>query len=62
MNERENSTNPDFDPDTAPDLSRDGWPEKFAKVPVHRGSPSLGGSKQSTVIRLSQEVTMGAKK
>ena len=22
-----------------PDLSRDGWPEKFAKVPVRRGVP-----------------------
>lgn len=26
----EDSTYQDFDPDTAPDLSRDGWPEKFA--------------------------------
>ncbi|WP_419160999.1 BrnA antitoxin family protein [Candidatus Palauibacter sp.] len=40
------------DPDTAPDLSRDGWPEKFAKAPVRRGSPP----KVSTTIRLSPEV------
>ena len=28
-----------FDPDTPPDLSRDGWPEKFAKASVRRGRP-----------------------
>ena len=41
-----------IDPDTAPDLSRDGWPEKFAKASVRRGGPP----KVSTTIRLSQEV------
>ena len=30
MNGNERSTVQDFDPDTAPDLSVDGWPEKFA--------------------------------
>ena len=30
----ENSTDQDFDPDTAPDLSKDGWPEKFAAIQV----------------------------
>lgn len=28
-----------LDLDDAPDLSTDGWPERFAKVPVHRRSP-----------------------
>ena len=31
MNGKERSIPQDFDPDTAPDLSGDGWPEKFAK-------------------------------
>ncbi len=48
--------NRDFDPDTAPDLSKDGWPEKFAKVPVRRGRPLLQNPKKSISIRLSQEV------
>lgn len=39
MRENDGSTAQDFDPDTAPDLSRDGWPEKFAKTPVRRGRP-----------------------
>ena len=33
-----------FDPDSAPDLSTDGWPEKFAKAPVLRGLPSDGAT------------------
>ena len=56
MNEKDESMNPDFDPDTAPDLSKDCWPEKFAKVPVHRGRPLLQNPKKSTTTRLSQEV------
>ena len=39
MNENDGSTARGFDPDTAPDLSKDGWPEKFAKLPVRRGRP-----------------------
>ncbi len=39
MNENDGSTARGFDPDTAPDLSKDGWPEKFAKAPVRRGRP-----------------------
>lgn len=39
MNDNDASTDRGFDPDTAPDLSTDGWPEKFARVPVRRGRP-----------------------
>lgn len=46
----------DFDPDSATDLSRDGWPEKFAKVAVRRGRPPVARPKVSTTIRLSQDV------
>ena len=28
-----------LDPEDAPDLSFDGWPEKLAQVPVRRGAP-----------------------
>ena len=56
MNENDDSTARDFDPETAPDLSRDGWPEKFAKEPVRRGRPPLAKPKVSTTIRLSQDV------
>ena len=37
MNENEHSTALDSDPDDAPDLTGDGWPEKFAKATVRRG-------------------------
>lgn len=37
MKENEHSTARDSDPDDAPDLTRDGWPEKFAKATVRRG-------------------------
>ena len=56
MNSNEGSIPRDFDPDTAPDLSRDGWPEKFAKAPVRRGRPPVARPKVSTTIRLSQDV------
>lgn len=56
MNQNDDSAARDFDPDTAPDLSRDGWPEKFAKAPVRRGRPPLAKPKVSTTIRLSQDV------
>ncbi|MXZ34018.1 MAG: BrnA antitoxin family protein [Acidobacteria bacterium] len=46
----------DFDPDTAPDLSTDGWPEKFAKVSVRRGRPPVARPKVSPTIRLSRDV------
>ena len=36
MNENDGSTGRGFDPDTAPDLSKGRWPEKFAKAPVRR--------------------------
>ena len=41
MNENERSEADDSDPDDAPDLSRDGWPEKFAKARVRRGRPPV---------------------
>ena len=37
MNESEHSTARDSDLDDAPDLTGDGWPEKFAKAKVRRG-------------------------
>ena len=56
MNGNERSIPQDFDSDTAPDLSGDGWPEKFAKVTVRRGRPPVARPKVSTTIRLSQDV------
>ena len=56
MNGNERSIPPDFDPDTAPDLSGDGWPEKFAKAAGRRGRPPVARPKVSTTIRLSQDV------
>ncbi len=56
MNENERSTARDFDPDAAPDLSGDGWPEKFAKAAVRRGRPPSANPKASTTIRLSRDV------
>ena len=56
MIENKDSIEEDFDPDTAPDLSRDGWPEKFANLAVRRGRPPVARPKISTTIRLSQEV------
>lgn len=56
MNGGKQSMGRDFDPDDAPDLSRDGWPEKFAKATVRRGRPPLPAPKVSTTIRLSREV------
>ena len=56
MNENERSTAQDFDPDTAPDLSVDGWPEKFAQATVRRGRPPVTNPKVSTTIRLSRDV------
>ena len=56
MNGKDGSTPRDFDPDTAPDLSRDGWPEKFAKASLRRGRPPAARPKVSTTIHLSQDV------
>ncbi|MCY3745439.1 MAG: BrnA antitoxin family protein [Acidobacteria bacterium] len=56
MNENDDSTVPGFDPDTVPDLSTGGWPERFAKAPVRRGRPPKTRPKVSTTIRLSPEV------
>ena len=56
MNENERSTARDSDPDDAPDLTGDGWREKFAKAKVRRGRPPVARPKVSTTIRLSPEV------
>ena len=56
MNENERSTARDSDPDDAPDLSGEGWPEKFAKATVRRGRPPVAKPKVSTTIRLSPDV------
>lgn len=56
MKGNERSIPQDFDPDTAPDLSGDGWSEKFAKATVRRGRPPVAKPKVSTTIRLSQDV------
>lgn len=56
MDDKESSTAQGFDPDTAPDLSTHGWPEKFAKASVRRGRPPKMRPKVSTTIRLSQDV------
>ncbi len=56
MNGNEGSTVRYSDRDDAPDLSRDGWPEKFARAPVRRGRPPSVRPKVSTTIRLSQDV------
>ena len=57
MNENKPTTVPDRDPDEAPHLSWDGWPEKFAKVAVRRGRRPQGArAKVMTTIRLSPEV------
>ena len=55
MNENDDSTARGFDPDTAPDLSKDGWPEKFAKVPVRRGSSPKGRAEFTPTPRQSAE-------
>ena len=41
MNGNKHSTHQGFDRDDAPDLSGDGWREKFANVTVRRGRPPL---------------------
>jgi len=55
MNQEDNSAKLGFDEDAPPDLSRDGWPKKFAKIPVRHGWLSREKRKQSTVIRLPQD-------
>lgn len=56
MTKNESPMERGFDPDTAPDLSTDGGPERFAKAPVRRGRPPKVRPKVSTTIRLSQDV------
>ena len=56
MKGNEGSTGRGFDPDTAPDLSADGWPERFAQATVRRGRPPIANPKVSTTIRLSRDV------
>ena len=56
MSGNEHSSARDFDPDDAPDLAADGWPEKFAQATVRRGRPPSANPKVSTTIRLSRDV------
>ena len=56
MKGNEGSTVRGLDPDTAPDLSTDGWPERFAQATVRRGRPPIANPKVSTTIRLSPDV------
>ena len=55
MNGNDRSTAP-AERDVAPDLSTDGWPEKFARAPLRRGRPPSANPKVSTTIRLSPDV------
>ena len=41
MNANESSRTQGSDPDDAPDLSEDGWPEKFARSTVRRERPPV---------------------
>ena len=47
MNVNENSTDRDFDPETAPDLSADNWQEKFDKAAVYQDGASKAGFLES---------------
>lgn len=56
MNESKNSLHQGLGGDDAPDLSADGWPDKFAKATVRRGRSPVARPKVSTTIRLSRDV------
>ena len=56
MTESNRSTDLDWDPDTAPDLSTPEWRERFDTVPVKRGRPVAVAPKVSTTIRLDPDV------
>ena len=56
MNEKNDSIVKDFDPDTAPYISEDIWPERFATAKVRRGRPLSDNPKVSTTMRLLKEV------
>ena len=56
MKGSDGSSHRGFDPDTAPDLSTHGWPERFARATVRRGRPPITNPKVSTTIRLSRDV------
>lgn len=56
MSGNRHSTRRGLEEDDAPDLSTNGWPEKFAEASVRRGRPHLARPKISTTIRLSPEV------
>jgi len=49
-------TAPDWDPDTAPDLSTPEWRARFDSVPVRRGRPKARATKVSTTIRLDRDI------
>lgn len=55
MNRKDGSVEREFDPDVAPDLSKDGWPEKFAKVRVRRGRSPEVRRGQSPEVRRGED-------
>ena len=54
MNAKDYTTNQDFDLDAVPDLSRGGWPEKFAKASVRLGQPLPINPKSSATTRFAK--------
>ena len=56
MHGNERSTVPGSEKDVAPDLSVDGWTERFAKATLRRGRPPSANPKVSTTIRLLPDV------
>ena len=50
MNGNERSTDPGSEQDVAPDLSTDGWPDRFAQATVRRGRPPSTNPKVLTTI------------
>ncbi len=52
MNDKQDTMLEDFDPDTAPDLSQDDWPKKFAEIDIQRGRPMSESQKVSDSVEL----------
>ena len=51
MNMNEDSRAQASDSDDAPDLSKDGWPDKFANATVRRGRLPVAGPEASATKR-----------
>ena len=50
------TTDPDFDPDEAPDLTREPWASRIRRTPVAVGRPRLPDAKVQTTLRLDPDV------